>query len=150
MGDVNKYYTIKKIARDKLLSEYHTLIILKNVLNLSEQTVSNMLNGSFVRNTTAQKVCELIGLELEDAFHTYDSMVVENDLTYKKLSEQIVNGLKSSIRKRLSVTHTKTFIDEIILIVDEIITEACYLGIEMVKHKDEQDVQEAIEQRRKK
>lgn len=150
MSDVNKYYTIKKTTREKLLNEYHTLMILKNVLNLSEQTVSNMLNGSFVRHTTAKKVCDLINCELEEAFHVYDSMIVENDLSYKKLSEQIMNGLKLAISKRLGTMHTPTYINEILKIVDEIIVEACYLGIEMVKHKDEEDVQKAIELRRKK
>lgn len=130
------YYTIKEDFAKKLIKKYREYSKIAELAKIPRQTVENVFkDGSKLSPSYANKICGIEGIELLEGFDVFEPIVLDKDYTHLQLSEQMLNGFKAKIATRLSVTHSKPFVDEIIDTIDDIIEEACYLGIECQKNK---------------
>lgn len=128
------YYTIKEDYAKKLIKKYQTYLAISQLSKIPLPTVENVFKvGHKLSYKLAQKICDIEGLTLEEGFDVFEAIKVDRDLTHTQLSEQMINGFKNNISKRLLVTHSKMYVDEIMLLIDNIIEESCYLGIECQK-----------------
>lgn len=128
------YYTIKEDYAKKLIKKYQTYLTISQLSKIPLHTVENVFKvGHKISCKLAQKICDIEGLTLEEGFDVFEAIKVDRDLTHTQLSEQMINGFKNNISKRLLVTHSKMYVDEIMLLIDNIIEESCYLGIECQK-----------------
>ena len=144
------YYTIKEDYAKKLIKKYQTYLAISQLSRVPLPTIENLFKvGHKVSIKFAQKICDIEGLILEEGFDVFEPIQVDRDLTNTQLSEQMINGFKANIVKRLSVTHSKMFIDEIIKLVDDIIEESCYLGIECQKLGKTDFIKKKIYKRRR-
>ena len=144
------YYTIKEDYAKKLIKKYQTYKAISELSKIPLPTIENVFKvGHKISYKFAQKICDIEGLTLEDGFDVFEPIKIDRDLTNTQLSEQMINGFKLSIIKRLSITHSKLFVDEIISIIDNIIEESCYLGIECQKLGKTDYIKKKIYKRRR-
>lgn len=64
------------------------------------------------------------------------------------VSEEIIVGLKLKLEQKLLITHSKSYVNEIMDTVDELIIEAAYLGVHCKENHKEKFIVNSITKRR--
>lgn len=142
------YLTIKEEFSKSLISKYQTYKMVSYASKIELKEVTKIFKNNKVKLEHAKILCELMNVEFDEGF-SKTTIFLEREPTHTQLSEQMINGFKANIVKRLSVTHSKMFIDEIIKVVDDIIEESCYLGIECQKLGKTDFIKKKIYKRRR-
>jgi len=97
----------------------------------------------------AEALAKLSNEPIEELFHTGYPYLVEKDVSGLALSEDIIMGLRNNIYQRLLKLHHINYVNDIIEVVDDIIKEASYLGVQLQKENKADVIEKAIHQRRK-
>lgn len=102
-------------------------------------------------------IAKALNVKLDEYF--YELNIKENS-EYKRtdvkdksdiiVSEENICGLKLNIENRLLITHSKTYVNDIMKIVDELIIESAYLGVHCSKSNKEAFIVKSITKRRTK
>lgn len=74
----------------------------------------------------------------------------DRDKTDFQISEEIIMGLKRKIEDRLSINHSKTYVNDILSVIDELIIESSYLGVNSKTNNKHKFIVDAITKRRSK
>jgi hypothetical protein len=127
---------------------------------IPDNAVSKYFNDDNISifRKNADKICLTLKVKLEDTF-------IEEDVKYRTrqvisdnqqdksniiVSEEIIVGLKKNICDRLLLLHSKCYVNEISAILDELIIEASYLGVNCKEVNKEKFIVSAITKRRSK
>lgn len=87
-----------------------------------------------------------------DVFNIYKRPYFPKDSKDKSdldVSEEILMGLRRKMESRLLLCHTQEYVNEIMGVVDNIIIEASYMGVNCHINKNTKFIVRAIEKRRK-
>ena len=74
----------------------------------------------------------------------------DRDKTDFQISEEIIMGLKKNIQDRLEITHTRPYVNDIMKVIDELVIESSYLGVNSALAKKHAFIVKAITSRRNK
>jgi hypothetical protein len=143
-------YYIDEDFKESLMAEFRTFTGIARVANISHGTVKNMFVDDMpVRYNVAEALAKLSNEPIEELFHTGYPYLVEKDVSGLALSEDIIMGLRNNIYQRLLKLHHINYVNDIIEVVDDIIKEASYLGVQLQKENKADVIEKAIHQRRK-
>jgi len=145
--------TMVFIDKDELegIIEYSGMKIkdFAKTIGVTPATIYNAKGGMYVSNETAKRISEYSGVPMNELCEETSQVVDYTDETALDLSEVIIMGLVRKITKRLEVNHTQNYIDEIVKVVNEIIIEASYFGVEAHKANQHDIIRRAVKKRRK-
>lgn len=96
----------------------------------------------------ADKVARAYGYTRETMFEEFDVPFIAKDVNHMVLSEQLLTGFKTNIENRLKgLVSTQVRLD-IMGLIDDIIIEASYLGVECQKNDKADFIIKAAQRRR--
>lgn len=146
---INRYIVKEGIAKE-LLSKYNSINNLSKITNINYETLHNCLVEEWIMlENTALRISKALHLGIEDMFDQIDVLDIEKDVSYMQLAEQIIMGLKLNIENRLLISHSKSFVKEILDLVDQIAIESAYLGVQSQKDGVASFIVNAAQKRRK-
>ncbi len=147
MSTFKSYY-----VRDEFREEIKDLIKVRRLLKDPRFTIS-LFNSISEERGVSYKVAlwlsDLIDMPIDTVFEADSRPIIPQDITYLELSEHIITGLKRNIQSRLLVCNGKLLVDDIMELIDEIIKESSYLGVEAQKNNAADFIIKAAQKRRK-
>lgn len=149
-----RYYTLRQEYFNDIFFASKSLRGFSNEIGISENIILNWLDEPVdftITEEYAKRVMAYRNDPIDMIFSNTDAQVedVVRDKTYIEVSEELMVGLKENIRTRLSNCHTKPYIEEILNIVDNIIIESAYMGVQLERDKQAQFIVLAAQRRRK-
>jgi hypothetical protein len=73
---------------------------------------------------------------------------IDKDKSDLEVSEEIITGIKRNIEHRLSITHDKEYVKRIMDLVDDLVIESSYLGVNCQRDDKADFIVKAIQKRR--
>jgi len=138
---------------DDILTEWANktggLVKLAQAIGISPNRLQKTREGHPLNQDDARKVHEYIGGKFTDLFSETGEMLRLGEEDYEVSSELILLGLTNNIRERLLNTHSKPFVDEIVKVVNGIIIEASYYGLQAQMYGKTDHIVKSIQRRRK-
>jgi len=157
-----KVYKFKDHEKFKSLvkTKYGNLTKFARASDIPENAMSKYFNDEHISiyRKNADKICLTLKVDIDKMFNEEDReyrtkhIVSENqmDKTNIIVSEEIIMGLRKNICDRLLLLHSKCYVNEISAILDELIIEASYLGVNCKEVNKEKFIVNAITKRRNK
>ena len=149
------FYKYNREMLIDLVLQYESTMALAKASDVNYNTmyllVEDKYGRSLVSEEVAVKLAELRGVPFDEMFTLTPKVKHINEsqeLTYMALSERILVGLKANIEKRLSTTHSASYVNDIIKLVDDIIVEAAYLGVCSERDKQSDYICKKVQRRR--
>ena len=160
MNDKRKYFKFKDKVR--FVDEVKKFGIYKEFCkqsNIHINTLTRYMNEDIaVIKLNAMSMCKTLKIPFEEMFdevnvkqdyyNQYQTVKFDRDKTDLIVSEEIICGIKLNIENRLSASHSKEFIKDISKLIDDIVIESSYLGVNSCKNGSEQFIVNAITKRR--
>ena len=138
---------------DEILTEWANktggIVKLAQAIGISPARLQKAREGHSLNQDDARKVHEYMGGKFEDLFQPSGEKLQLGEEDYAKSSELILLGLTNNIRERLLKSHRKPFVDEIIQLVNGIIIESSYYGVQAQMNGETDHIVKAIQRRRK-
>ena len=116
-----------------------------------------IIEDSNIEKTSALKIANALNVEFDEMFEYVKiksnnsrkhSGVKEQEKSNFQISEEIICGLKKKIEDRLLISHSKNYVNEIISVIDDIVIESAYLGVNSREDNTHQFIVNAITKRR--
>ena len=142
-------YYINNDILTEYANRYGGIVKLAVEIGVSPSRLQRTREGNPINQDDARAVHEFIGGKFEDLFEPSGEKLQLGEEDYAKSSELILLGLTNNIREKLLRTHRKPFVDDIIQIVNGIIIESSYYGVQAEKFGETDHIVKAIKRRRK-
>lgn len=145
------YYRFKEMFKELMKVDYENVNQLSVAVDIPNETVKNYLGGErLLTEKNALKFCVLMGVKLENAFDPVNMVYTSsNDVSALQLSEQLIVGLKTNIKNRIKPIANADFVSDIMELVNAIVIESSYMGVEAEREKRAWFIIEAAQKRRK-
>lgn len=142
---------VKKYGRIKDFSDKSTIPLnaMTRYLNNSEVTI-NKENVIKITSTLDIPV-DVLFEDYAMRYKTRNTNPANNNTQDKSnliISEEIICGLKKNIQDRLSICHSRVYVNEIMKTIDELVIESSYLGVNVKEVNKEEFIVSAITKRR--
>lgn len=144
------FYHINNFLLCEALENYSSLSELARICNIDARRLQSAKQGSVLEKSACEMLCKEIKIPFEElCTEKRKERNYEKSETYLEESEKILNGLKENIFKRLdTVGHNIYFKKQIEEVLNELIVEATYLGVNAQIQGNTEFVEKAIQKRR--
>ena len=156
MPNISKsYYLDGGKLRDIILSSKMSWDEVAKVSLLHRNTLDNYIfYAQTIGEGVAHRLAEMFKVDVMDFCSINDGSLCDytkalKDDTSEESYSYIEQGIKTNIRKRLSVGHSPLFVNELMTLVSDLICESEYYGVEKCKRGEEKEIVEKIQQKRR-
>ena len=137
-------YFINKTKFDQLRGDLTFKDVAKSV-GISPNTMNKIvyeLRG--LELDYCKKIVDLIGCEFGDLFSKDPITHIRESVDEVVVGERMIVGLRSNILKRIEVSHSYQFVNEVMGLVDDLIIESSYLGVVIERKKASSFIENAV------
>lgn len=138
---------IKKIGSQTKVAN-QTGICLNTISKYASNDCAIIKSNAITLAKVMEKDFDKLFIEVNVKANSTYKIREDRDKTDYQISEEIITGLKRKIEDRLSIQHSKTYVNEILSVVDELVIESSYLGVNSALNKKHAFIVKAITQRR--
>ena len=144
------YYYVNNFLLCEALENYESLVQLAKISGVNPSKLQSAKQGSVLEKQECEKLCKEIKIPFEELCTPKGKQrKYDFNETYLEESEKILIGLKENIFKRLdTVGHNIHFKKQIEEVLNEIIVEATYLGVNAQIQGNTQFIENAMQKRR--
>jgi len=134
-----------KLGLGELAKRMGTTTSSVNTYFYDARTISKRMATMFARSMNCN--VEDFTRKMNPADTAYMKML--NDETLEESYRLVINGIKRNIAQRLLVTHSKSYVDEILELMNDMTIESEYYGVEKKRLNEEQGILIKIKEKRK-
>ena len=157
----HKYYQIKNkdLLIKQIKKKFITYRSFADITGISIKHISSYINysdnGRLIREENAEKISRALEIEFDELFnekrikHLNYGEKERDDKTDMEISEEIILGLKHNVMNKLLIAYSELYVRDIMSIINDIIIEASYLGVNSTLANKQAFIVKAIEKRRK-
>jgi len=142
LNEIKKY---KNLSTFSLACDIHMTLITRYVTGNQAIIKDNAIAIAQTLRIPFDELFELTNVKKKDQTK---KKVKEQEKSNFEISEEIICGLKKKIEDRLLITHSKSYVNEIISVIDELVIEASYLGVNCREDNTHAFIVNAITKRR--
>lgn len=142
-------YRIKQSIFENEIKKYGNINTIHSKSKINKDILYSLQKGGYCKKLNAERISSFLGYKIEDLF-IIENEYRTNEISDYELSEKIILGLIANVEKRLLVTNSKLFVNEIIEIIKEIVIESSYMGRNAHRDKQSGFIEIAVSKRRRK
>ena len=147
MARPTKNYYLRPEVYDRVKAQRTTAFIERQV-GMNKTLLPKAYYGEFPLNEeVARRLSDYLEVEFEELFEPNIQFHFQEDPSQLVISERVIVGIRENIAKRLSVSHSIHYVNEIVSLLDDLIIESSYFGAFMNQKGKDKFIKESLVKR---